>query len=529
MRERLLRCSRRQCFREIKSHRSAAAALFGIIAALLELIAAPALAAAPTLVSVVIRGSSVYDAPALYGVYREQLGKPITQDGARAIVAALAAKYESDGYSRPQLKLDDGLLPAGVLRIDLFEPRISEVRISGDPGPHLARLESLGSKLRADGPVKQSGMQTTLRQMRALPGLTLSATTARDDAGPNVYRLDVDTEFEPISGAVRVSNRGTDEAGPNFVLGQMVANGLFGGQTNVGAMFGAATDYDEYHGLGVLANVGLRSAGGRLAFSGFRSRSDPHEPVVDRDDFYLRDRLTAGLARPLPGFERATLTLNAGLDLDDLEITRAGERLRDERLRMLKVGSSSSWRSGGAVQYAASVDLVKGLDALGSGLAAADLLYDPRRPDFALTRVSFTRLSQLGERWSVRLDALGQQSAYVLPYGERFKIGGDRLGRGFEVAEIAGDQGLGAKIEGRSRLLKAPALLGRASLYGFYDVGAAWKQDAPGRESAATAGVGFATQGERFSGTLELAQPLTHGDVEGRKDLSLFAELAISL
>jgi hemolysin activation/secretion protein len=97
------------------------------------------------------------------------------------------------------------------------------------------------------------------------------------------------------------------------------------------------------------------------------------------------------------------------------------------------------------------------------------------------------------------------------------------------VAEIAGDQGLGAKLEGRSRLLNAPASLGRASIYGFYDVGAAWKQDARGRESAATAGFGFATQGDRFSGTLELAQPLTHADVEGRKDLTLFAEFAISL
>jgi hemolysin activation/secretion protein len=129
----------------------------------------------------------------------------------------------------------------------------------------------------------------------------------------------------------------------------------------------------------------------------------------------------------------------------------------------------------------------------------------------------------------VRLDVLGQQSAYVLPYEERFKIGGDRLGRGFEVAAIAGDRGLGAKVEGRSRLLGAPELLGSASLYAFYDIGAAWKQDAPGRDSAATAGFGLSSQRDRFSGTFELAKPVTHTDVEGRKDLTLFVELAMSL
>ena len=50
----------------------------------------------------------------------------------------------------------------------------------------------------------------------------------------------------------------------------------------------------------------------------------------------------------------------------------------------------------------------------------------------------------------------------------------------------------------------------------------------PGRESAATAGFGFAVQGRRVSSVVELAKPLTHPDVEGRKDLALFAELSLS-
>jgi hemolysin activation/secretion protein len=133
----------------------------------------------------------------------------------------------------------------------------------------------------------------------------------------------------------------------------------------------------------------------------------------------------------------------------------------------------------------------------------------------------------MSEKWSVRLDALAQQSAYVLPYNERFKIGGDRLGRGFEVAEIAGDQGLGAKIEVRRALLGAP--LGRSSVYSFADAGTTWKQDVPGREAATTAGVGVAVQRGRTSVSLELAKPLTHPDVEGQKDLSLFAEVAVDL
>jgi len=50
----------------------------------------------------------------------------------------------------------------------------------------------------------------------------------------------------------------------------------------------------------------------------------------------------------------------------------------------------------------------------------------------------------------------------------------------------------------------------------------------PGRESAATAGLGFGTQGPHLSGSVEVAQPLTHPDVEGRKELTLFAEIALT-
>jgi hemolysin activation/secretion protein len=464
----------------------------------------------------------------LFEVYREQLGKPLTADGARAILAALLRKYEADGYSRPQAKLDDALLEVGVLRIDLSEPRIGEVHVNGDPGPHLARLETLGTKLRDDVPITQAGIAATLRQMRSLPGLTLQATTARDDASANVYRLDLDTQFDRTTGVVRLSNRGTDEAGPVFVLGQVMFNGLLGGRTNLGASFGGATDYEEYHGLGLLAQVGVGTAGGGLSFSGFRSRSDPHE-LVDRDDDYLRDRASISFARPLPSFERANLVLAAALDLDDLEIRRSGERLRDERLRMLSVSPRWSWRHDGGAQYFVGLDVVKGLDAMGSGLAALDIEDDPRRADFTLTRLTFTRLSRFGESWSVRLDALGQQTPHTLPYGERFKIGGDRLGRGFEVAEIAGDEGIGAKVELRRSLASAPPVLRGAALYGFYDVGAAFKHDVPGRESAATAGLGFTIQGRRVSSVIELAKPLTHPDVEGRKELALFAEFALAL
>lgn len=98
------------------------------------------------------------------------------------------------------------------------------------------------------------------------------------------------------------------------------------------------------------------------------------------------------------------------------------------------------------------------------------------------------------------------------------------MGRGFEVTEIAGDQGVGGKVELRYALAGA-SLLQKSSLYSFYDFGAAWKQDGGERESASTAGLGFALEYGPVSGFVEVAKPLTKPDIEGDRGAKVFAEL----
>jgi hemolysin activation/secretion protein len=78
----------------------------------------------------------------------------------------------------------------------------------------------------------------------------------------------------------------------------------------------------------------------------------------------------------------------------------------------------------------------------------------------------------------------------------------------------------------RRDLLNTDGPLGRLSAYGFYDIGAAWKEDMPGRESAATAGTGLSIAGSTITGYLEVAAPLTGTDIEGKRRASVFAELS---
>ena len=463
-------------------------------------------------------------------MYRDQLGLAITRENATAIVAALEQLYARDGYSRPELQLDEKLADRGILRIDVYEPQITRVALKGNVGPYGTRLQDLTAQLRESQPVKRADVQRTLQSMRELPGLTITAATHRDEARRNAFAMDIEAQYKPVDGVVRLTNRGTEEVGPQFLTGQLATNSFLGRGEKLGVLFASAVDVEEYHGGGLFADVPVGDDGLHIFTMAFASASNPTEAGADLNDDYSRERFTMRVSRPVHATNRLNLSLGGSLDFDNLGIDRDGARLREDRLRCVEIGGRISWRGSDATQYLATLDVRKGLNGFGSELFAPDLTDDPRRKDFVLARLQLVRLTRLNDKWSVRADALAQQSSYVLPYSERFKIGGERIGRGFEVTEVAGDQGAGAKLELRRELTPATKWLGKTSAYGFYDIGAVWTQDAPrDHESVATAGFGVSMAGERLNGYLELAKPLTHPDVEGRSSATIFAELSCKL
>ena len=499
-----------------------------VIIALLASWPVPARAADPALLkSVVIDGSTVYSPASLFAAYRDRLGHPLTRENTQAVASAIAARYAADGFARPELRLDAALVTEGVLRINVFEPHITRVTIEGNPGRYRGDIERIGAALLESRPLRRDAIPQALTAMRQLRGLAVKATTRPDGAMRNAHELVLEAEFAPIAGVARMNNRGTDQVGRLFVLGQVEANDLLGWNEQLGLVFAAATDTDEYRSGGLYLDAPLGNGGTRGMLMLFRSDSAPNEAPLNLDDEYARERVTLRFTRPLRQSADRSLTLSAALEAEDLEVDRGGTLIRDDRLRVLEAGLRGVWRAGDATQFSSMFELRQGLDALGSKLRADDLPDDARSADFLLAQLQLTSFTRLGDSWSLRVDGYAQHSTDVLPDGERFKIGGERLGRGFEVAEIAGDQGLGAKLLVRRDLPGSSSAWGRPSAYAFYDIGAAWKQDIDGRESAATLGAGVALHGTRLSGYVEVAKPMTHADVEGERSAAVFAELSV--
>ena len=191
----------------------------------------------------------------MFAAYRDQLGRPINTSSAQAILTQIEALYLRDGFSRPEFRLDEDLAAVGILRIEVFEAQITRVQFTGDAGPYAARLEELASDLSLRVPLRSADLQTALQTMRDLPGLTVRATTRRDESRRNAYALTLATQYKPFDATIQISNRGTREIGPMFVINQFVANSLLGYRERFGVFASAATDTDEYRGAGVFFDV----------------------------------------------------------------------------------------------------------------------------------------------------------------------------------------------------------------------------------------------------------------------------------
>jgi hemolysin activation/secretion protein len=496
--------------------------LFAIIILACLTITGPVLAA-EKLGSAVIRNSSAYGPSELFEVYKPYLGRTVTEQTATAIAEALQQRYLDDGYSRPGYDVGDRGITSGIVRINLVEPTISRVAISGDTGPYRDKLDNLVANLPSDRSLRPQEIRDAMREVRRFPGLDVSVATEPDGQHHGGFILTLDSAYKPFEGSVKLSNRGTREIGRDILFAQVVANGIFSREITGGLFVTSAKDSENYRGGGLFAKVPLGAGGTFAQLQGAVTALSYN--VQDIHVRQNRDKAAIQLTHPLLRQSTRDLSIWGGFKVEDLDVAYDGSVNRQERLRSIEAGSTLTWRSEQS-QYLLSTEVEQGLNGFGSGIDIVNAPDDPRGEVFSIARLRYVRLAPLNDRWSWRLDAYAQTSPHVLPSIKRFKVGGGRIGRGFETAAISGDRGVGGKTQLTRRVWGDATWIERADLYGFYDLGSAWRNDAEGRESASSTGFGASLRDGRLSGYLEIARPLTHADADGRKNTSIFAEVS---
>lgn len=487
---------------------------------LLSAAAAPTFA--ETLKSAVILGSATYASGELFDLYGSHLGETVDETTAANIADALRQRYLDDGYARPGYTILDNGLGSGIVRIQVSEARISRVEFEGDAGPYSEALEGMFAAAVLGDVLRPAEVRDVLKRSRRLRGLDISIRTVADSDSSGVFLLQVQTSFNPVESRVRLSNYGTEEIDRNLLSATFAANGLFGRDTTAGAFLASAKDSRNYRSGGAFLSTALGSNGTTLQLlaSSAALKIDSSGGVVEQS----RDRYHLKLARAFSLESGRDVSVWAGVDLDNLDIIQDDTISREDRLRGIEAGFRVGRRSTSSAK-SITVELELGINGLGGRVDNFSNPDEARENNYAFAEIHYMYRAQLAERWGLRWDVFAQHSPHDLPTIKRFKVGGNRIGRGFEAAAVSGDRGFGNRLELKRRTEWGPSFLKVGDVFAFYDLGSAWRNDSTGRESAASTGIGAIVRGGRFSATVELARPLTHDDADGNRSAGLFFEI----
>jgi hemolysin activation/secretion protein len=206
------------------------------------------------------------------------------------------------------------------------------------------------------------------------------------------------------------------------------------------------------------------------------------------------------------------LTASAGFsDVSELEHTGP---LYKDHIRTIGLAADYQVQDGTGAWNYFTLALRQGLPAFGASESGDPLL---SRTDgsgvFAKFEFTATRIQQLNETWSLRLATAGQLASTALLASQEFNLGGQLFGRGYDTADISGDNGIAGSLELRFDHKLNNEILKGVQLYSFIDGGAARDfrggPDSVASLASAGGGVRFLFAGDMHA-DIGAAVPLTY-------------------
>ncbi|RZL93263.1 MAG: ShlB/FhaC/HecB family hemolysin secretion/activation protein, partial [Variovorax sp.] len=342
----------------------------------------------------------------------------------------------------------------GVVRVVAVEGHVADVRIEGDSGRSLARLQDIAAHIKAEKPLRRSTFERYSSLLGRLPGLTVDASVplpASTD-GASVMTLKVARKVFDASVSTDLRKpqpRGIANATLNDVLTP-------GGQLSVSALLFGADD-ERLQAVQYRQAIGSEGLMLKAAFSKYRGDPDSALDLTsafDRRTMNLRRELSA--LYPLRLGPTHSLTASGGFySVDNIETATdpvTADFVADEA-RVRAAFAQLAWESAQPrLARSASVMLAKGLSGAGAGSFVRTNIPGGSGPGTA--RVDFTRVllegreaRRWGEHWGTAVSAAAQLSPHPLPATERISFGGNRFGRAYAPGETSGDRGWGVGVE----------------------------------------------------------------------------------
>ncbi len=475
-----------------------------------------------TLGSIDVAGASAFSQEDLRSVYADKIGQTVSLADVYDIANRMTLKYRNAGYILTQVVVPQQTIDNGDVRLQVVEGFVNNVSIrkQDENAPiNTALIESYAAGIKKGGPLNARDLERQLLLINDLPGVNARSILS-PSATPGGADLLIVLDYDPVDGLISADNFGSRYLGPVQLGAAATLNSFLGQNEAISGQVALAPQswYELAYGA-VSYEIPVGSYGTKLRFSG--SATDT-EPGYDLEQFDVEGRaylLNVGLTHPFIRSRSENLYGRLNFDWRRVKSENNIEPTRKDRLSVLRAGGRYQFMDTILSAGANTVDLElsKGLGILGaSDKGDANMTRTAGDPQFTKLEAEIQRLQRITGSVNLLVAARGQVSSNALLSSEEFGVGGFGFGRGYDPSEITGDEGVAAKVELQ---WKNPVQLGTGfvenyQLYGFYDVGRVWNDDATTasqeRDSLASAGAGVRFDfNYDIEGGFAVAVPLT--------------------
>jgi len=449
---------------------------------------------AVTVRSVVVDGVTVYPAADIDAITAGLVGPAIPLDRIEEARLNLLRRYREDGYSL--VAVDTRRDANGVLRFDVGEGRIADVKLEGDVGPAGVQVLRFLQRLTAERPVRSSSLERAILLAQDVPGLTVQTVLLPSEQEPGALTLVARVKRQAVSGSLTVDNRAYQYTGREEALASLDLNSFTSlGERSEFTFVRTPLNHTQIFGQ-ASEEFFIGGSGLRVRLYGGSGRSNPNGALAQNGYEGITTVFGTQASYPLIKERQQVLSVIAQFDATDSQVLTGTPPApqSSDNVRALRAGLDEALNDSlfgfahpGISQL--TVRLSQGLPVLGaSAEKRADAGRTNERFDFQKISVEISREQTLFTPWedaTVSLYGLlaGQASASVLPPSEKFFLGGLRFDRGFYSGQVTGDNAVTIAPELRLTTKATVTPFGHPidigpQFYVFYDWGETWENQA---------------------------------------------------
>lgn len=394
------------------------------------------------------------------------IGQELDSAGLERLARAIADRARADGYVFASAMVPPQSIRMGVVRVQVNEGRVDEVKING---PHNHRVTRLLQSL-AGRAVRGEEVERILLSAADLPGVTVGQSRFERVGGRGI--LHVDVAVDTARGKFEVDNSGSrgigrERARLTLELSDILGEGdslsvtAVATPLNPNELAFVSTQYER--------KIGDRGLTASITAAAGKTHPDPDIAVIETKahSHYLAGQVSYPIIRSTKAnvsVAAEVAYLSVAQDLIGIATTR-------DDIVTLTVSAWGNMRLTSG-QLAAGVSVSQGLDLFGA-TKPGDFLtsrFDASGQFSKFSGWAFWR-TNLDRQTTLKVSLVSQLSTAPLLAAQEIGVGGSSFGRAYDFSQRFGDEGVIGAIELRRKYEGLIPGLDWVQAYGFVDGG----------------------------------------------------------